>query len=303
MTCGRCSTRWARSGRRCSARSRRRRCACSSPRHTRSGRRGSCSTTPSQEAPGLPTIRGRRRRRSGAATSPSTASDGGRRSSSTSSCGTWGRRRSTMWRSSKQFSEACASARARAPLRRSSGWRWRSTSETCCPRSASPTLVLAMPDRKDEAAYIAGRIPQARMLENRGPDFFVTLWADELYDEIERFVRGLDAEAEPETVLATVLFTDIVDSTTTAAELGDRAWSRARVEAPRARAAKPRHVPRRRDRHRRRRILRELRRARSGPSGAPARSATPSGRSAWRSAPACTRANASASTGRSAGSP
>jgi class 3 adenylate cyclase len=88
-----------------------------------------------------------------------------------------------------------------------------------------PTLVLAMPDRKDEAAYVAGRIPQARMLENRGPDFFVTLWADELYDEIERFVRSLDAEAEPETVLATVLFTDIVDSTKTAAELGDRAWS------------------------------------------------------------------------------
>ena len=82
-----------------------------------------------------------------------------------------------------------------------------------------------MPDRKDEAAYIAGRIPQARILENRGPDFFVTLWADELYDEIERFVRGLDAEAEPETVLATVLFTDIVDSTKTAVELGDRAWS------------------------------------------------------------------------------
>jgi class 3 adenylate cyclase len=88
-----------------------------------------------------------------------------------------------------------------------------------------PTLVLAMPDRKDEAAYVAGRIPQARMLENRGPDFFVTLWADELYDEVERFVRGLDAEAEPETVLATVLFTDIVDSTKTAAELGDRAWA------------------------------------------------------------------------------
>jgi class 3 adenylate cyclase len=38
-------------------------------------------------------------------------------------------------------------------------------------------------------------------------------------------VRGLDAEAEPETVLATVLFTDIVDSTKTAAELGDRAWA------------------------------------------------------------------------------
>jgi class 3 adenylate cyclase len=88
-----------------------------------------------------------------------------------------------------------------------------------------PTLVLAMPDRKDEAAYIAGRIPQARLLEHPGPDYFITLLRDELYDEIERFVRSLDAEAEPETVLATVLFTDIVGSTQTAAELGDRAWA------------------------------------------------------------------------------
>jgi class 3 adenylate cyclase len=32
-------------------------------------------------------------------------------------------------------------------------------------------------------------------------------------------------EAEPETVLATVLFTDIVDSTRTAADVGDRAWA------------------------------------------------------------------------------
>jgi class 3 adenylate cyclase len=88
-----------------------------------------------------------------------------------------------------------------------------------------PTLVLAMPDRKDEAGYIAGRIPQARMVENRGPDFFVTLWAEELYDEVERFVRGLDPEAEPETVLATVLFTDIVGSTQKTAELGDHGWN------------------------------------------------------------------------------
>jgi class 3 adenylate cyclase len=43
--------------------------------------------------------------------------------------------------------------------------------------------------------------------------------------EIERFVRELpDEEAEPDTVLATVLFTDIVGSTALAAELGDRRW-------------------------------------------------------------------------------
>ena len=88
-----------------------------------------------------------------------------------------------------------------------------------------PTLVFAKPDRNAEAAHIAARIPQATLLESAGPDYFVTLLRDELYDEIERFVRGLDADAEPETVLATVLFTDIVGSTQKAAELGDHGWT------------------------------------------------------------------------------
>ena len=42
--------------------------------------------------------------------------------------------------------------------------------------------------------------------------------------EIEEFLTGARTEPEPDRVLATVLFTDIVDSTTTAAELGDRRW-------------------------------------------------------------------------------
>ncbi|MFN2470164.1 MAG: adenylate/guanylate cyclase domain-containing protein [Gaiellaceae bacterium] len=46
-----------------------------------------------------------------------------------------------------------------------------------------------------------------------------------LSSPIERFVTALsDEEPEPDTVLATVLFTDIVGSTATAAELGDRRW-------------------------------------------------------------------------------
>jgi class 3 adenylate cyclase/pimeloyl-ACP methyl ester carboxylesterase len=88
-----------------------------------------------------------------------------------------------------------------------------------------PTLVLAMPSKRDEARFIADRIPQARLFEASGPDFFIKLLADEVYDEVERFVRGLDVESEPDTVLATVMFTDIVDSTRKAAEVGDRAWA------------------------------------------------------------------------------
>ena len=42
--------------------------------------------------------------------------------------------------------------------------------------------------------------------------------------EVEAFVAGTEAEPVPDTVLATILFTDIVGSTERAASLGDRAW-------------------------------------------------------------------------------
>jgi class 3 adenylate cyclase/alpha-beta hydrolase superfamily lysophospholipase len=88
-----------------------------------------------------------------------------------------------------------------------------------------PALILARPTARDEARFISERIPDARVLEVAGPDFMVALLGDDVYDEIERFVRGLDSETEPETVLATVMFTDIVGSTQKVAELGDRGWA------------------------------------------------------------------------------
>ena len=48
--------------------------------------------------------------------------------------------------------------------------------------------------------------------------------ADELVDEIEEFLTGARAAPDPDRRLATVLFTDIVGSTATAAELGDTRW-------------------------------------------------------------------------------
>jgi class 3 adenylate cyclase len=51
----------------------------------------------------------------------------------------------------------------------------------------------------------------------------VFLQVDTLLPEVERFLQGLD-EREPETVLATVLFTDIVGSTERLAEIGDARW-------------------------------------------------------------------------------
>lgn len=47
---------------------------------------------------------------------------------------------------------------------------------------------------------------------------------DRIVDEVEEFLTGSRGETEPDRVLATVLFTDIVGSTKRAAELGDRPW-------------------------------------------------------------------------------
>ena len=88
-----------------------------------------------------------------------------------------------------------------------------------------PTLVLNMPASRGEAEYITDRIPPARRIEAPGPDYAVFLLGDRVYDNVEQFVRSLREEGEPDTVLATVLFTDIVGSTSKAAELGDRAWA------------------------------------------------------------------------------
>jgi class 3 adenylate cyclase/pimeloyl-ACP methyl ester carboxylesterase len=88
-----------------------------------------------------------------------------------------------------------------------------------------PTLVLNMPTTRGEAEYVTARIPGARRIEVPGPDYFVYLLGDPAYNEIESFVRSLHEEHERETVLATVLFTDIVGSTAKAAALGDRAWA------------------------------------------------------------------------------
>ena len=85
-----------------------------------------------------------------------------------------------------------------------------------------PTLILNMPSAREEATFIASRIPGARSVELAGTDFAFALQPGAV-PELERFVATLEAE-EPETVLATVLFTDIVGSTAKLAEFGDAGW-------------------------------------------------------------------------------
>ena len=96
-----------------------------------------------------------------------------------------------------------------------------------------PTLVMYRAEIEvldvRTGRYLAEHIPGARLVELPGRDFAPQLGdPDRFFAELESFlqevVKGEAWEAEPDRVLATVLFTDIVDSTARAAELGDRAW-------------------------------------------------------------------------------
>ncbi len=68
-------------------------------------------------------------------------------------------------------------------------------------------------------------IPNAKMVQFPGADHFLAVGdSDSVLDEIEEFLTGAPGTREPDRILATVLFTDIVGSTERAAELGDRRW-------------------------------------------------------------------------------
>ena len=79
--------------------------------------------------------------------------------------------------------------------------------------------------RADEGRYVAERIPGARFVELAGEDHAPFIGADQVVDEVEAFLTSRDPVREPNRVLATVLFTDIVGSTEKAVDLGDRAWA------------------------------------------------------------------------------
>jgi class 3 adenylate cyclase len=73
--------------------------------------------------------------------------------------------------------------------------------------------------------WLAEQMPEARLVEFAGEDHgFWSQGREEYLGEVQEFLTGARAEAEPDRILATVLFTDIVDSTRTASELGDRRW-------------------------------------------------------------------------------
>jgi class 3 adenylate cyclase len=92
-----------------------------------------------------------------------------------------------------------------------------------------PTLVLHRTGDHDvnvaEGRYLAAKIPGAKFVELPGANHWIAAGdTDAIDDEIEEFLTGTRPVPEPDRVLATVLFTDIVGSTEHAVELGDQRW-------------------------------------------------------------------------------
>jgi pimeloyl-ACP methyl ester carboxylesterase len=98
------------------------------------------------------------------------------------------------------------------------------------PTVGVPTLIVhRLGDQSlpvEGSRYMADRIRDAKLVELPGDDHLP--WVgdqDEVLDEVEGFLTGVRRGADPDRVLATVLFTDVVRSTERAAELGDKRWS------------------------------------------------------------------------------
>ncbi len=97
------------------------------------------------------------------------------------------------------------------------------------PALVCPTLVITRSDSyanmSEHGRYLAEHIAGARLATVPGRD--LVPWSgdfDSIVDEIEEFVTGEHGAHAATRMLATVLFTDIVDSTVLAAEAGDRQW-------------------------------------------------------------------------------
>ena len=109
------------------------------------------------------------------------------------------------------------------------GWIFDSDVRAFLPTIRVPTLVIQHPEgrmfRPALGRYVAEHIPGARYVELPGPDQL--LWGGDqarTVAEIQEFITGVRPMHPTDRVLATVLFTDIVDSTKRAARLGDHAW-------------------------------------------------------------------------------
>jgi len=97
------------------------------------------------------------------------------------------------------------------------------------PTVSVPTLILHSPHDQvchiENARFLEREIPGARLVQLEGTDHVP--WGDcagEVLAQIREFLTGAREAFQPERALATILFTDIIDSTRRAADLGDKRW-------------------------------------------------------------------------------
>jgi class 3 adenylate cyclase len=105
------------------------------------------------------------------------------------------------------------------------------------PAISAPTLAVIKPALRGAPGcrWAAEQVAGARIVDVPGEDrlFFAGDQAPVL-DAIEEFLTGRLPLPDPDRVLATVLFTDVVGSTAQAARLGDRRWKEVLAEHDRA---------------------------------------------------------------------
>jgi class 3 adenylate cyclase/alpha-beta hydrolase superfamily lysophospholipase len=92
-----------------------------------------------------------------------------------------------------------------------------------------PTLVMHRRGDRDvsfgNGVYLAEHIPEAKFVQLEGEDHTPNAGdSDAIVDHVEEFLTGVRPTGNPDRVLSTILFTDIVDSTRRATELGDSRW-------------------------------------------------------------------------------
>ncbi|MDQ6911236.1 MAG: adenylate/guanylate cyclase domain-containing protein [Actinomycetota bacterium] len=108
---------------------------------------------------------------------------------------------------------------------------WEFDVRSALPSLRVPTLVLHREGNRyinvGAGRYLGEHIDGAKYVELSGDDHLYFVGdVDALVDEIEEFLTGRHQAPEGDVELATILFTDIVDSTPHAARLGPRAWSK-----------------------------------------------------------------------------